>query len=164
MRSKAKSCLESRHSPCPGPTWPRPSLRSGLALLVVLLAAGGCGGHSSEKIFLDSVAKPRPSSVTILRAEESTGATVEYWVHFRIAPKDLAALLKADGFVPVPANQIPFDFASLRPPRWWQPKTLGPGLKCYVREDKATEDTLWRKYLYANKDNGEVYFVKFYYY
>jgi hypothetical protein len=128
-----------------------------------LLTAPGCGG-SPDRVFRNDVMSPRPPGIIVLQAEESSGPTVESWLHFRGAPKDIGLVLNSDHFTEVPQDRISFDFRALRPPSWWRPRALGPGLRAFECEDRSAQEPLWRKHLFVNQAGDEVYFLKFFYY
>lgn len=138
--------------------------RSRLVPLLGLLATLGCGGGSPDQIFRDDVMSPRPLGIQILQAQQSSGLSVESWLHFRGSSQDIQSVLNSDQLTEVPQERISFDFRSLRPPTWWRPQSLGPGLRYYECEDSSAQESQWRKCLFISAASDEAYFLKFYYY
>ncbi len=138
----------------------RPKVHLWSLLLCAGVIAMSCTRYKGEDIFKEHLRDPIPPSVRNLDGHDSGGKSVNLFLHFKIAAPDLEKIIRTSSYVsedPLPRLM----FEHFRPPKWWNPESLGDDRMQLRLEDP---NSLWRRYLIHNSAMTEVYFLVFYYY
>jgi len=142
----------------------RRTLLGGVPLLAILIFAifVGIGIYSfflpatKEELFLRAVSTPAPKSVRVVDEEDRQ---CETWLHFRISPSDLHALLKAGGYVKCQRTEDRYEgvwFQQDRP-KWCSPARLGRAH--FFKVEPGDSDSCSSLYMVVNEQENEVYFL-----
>lgn len=142
----------------------RPCRRVFLRMGIPLVGAGAAMAllawtASPSALFRRYVADPVPSSVQILEGKLfAIGSDPAVFLHFKIAPADLDALLKKHDLILGAPEQLP-EWSEPGRPRWWQPKML-PGLQSASNLQPESNLQFGRSYsidVYADANRTEVF-------
>jgi hypothetical protein len=113
-------------------------------------------GYTPQEAFSDALAKPVPQSVTIVSAKSEVGWERTEWLHFKIGPPDLAAILSADRYEKDVSTGAGERYMKMKHPTWWKPEGLGPFTVHKKWFDKSKDD-YWCRVLYVNTQSNEVF-------
>ena len=96
-----------------------------------------------------------PTSVRILDSRTRAFIAVDHYLHFTIAPEDLATIVQGRGYKQDENPSLDFHLWKGRP-SWWTPEKLGAGGIEFSHTPDEQGDT-WRRRLFVNSTRTEVY-------
>ena len=126
-----------------------------LVLTGVLLAGAGCKRASPEDTFTAALSKPMPKSVKVINSRSRAVRAVDHYLHFTIAPEDLAAIVQGGDYERDERPSLDFHLWSDRP-EWWTPDKLGTGAVEFSHTPDKEGDA-WRRYIFVSATSNEVY-------